>query len=161
MQGHLSSKTPLHVEQAFKIASTERERGEGAEQVLRCALGFLGFLLGWLSGSVPHNARICNFAYHVCISLPALHCLGCASSTSTRWQSYKLPVVAVVVVARCCLLFADPVVQQPPRGVKIVCKPTTFTNTRSSSGGSSGSHAHVKVPTRVASILCLCLFVAW
>lgn len=158
MQGHLSSKTPLHVEQAFKIAST----GEGGtERVLRCALGFLGFLLGCLAASVPHNARICNFAYHVCISLLSMHCLGCASSTSTRWQSYKLPVVAVVVVvARCCLLFADPVVQQPPRGVKIVCKPTTFTNTRSSSG-SSGSHAHVMVPTRVASILCLCLFVAW
>lgn len=151
MQGHLSSKTPLHVEQAFKIAST----GEGGtERVLRCALGFLGFLLGCLWASVPHNARICNFAYHVCISLPALLCLGCASSTSTRWQSYKLPVVAVVVVARRCLLFADPVVQQPPRGVKIVCKPTTFTNTRSSSGSSSGSHAHVMVPTRVAPRSC-------
>lgn len=108
MQGHLSSKTPLHVEQAFKIAST----GEGGtEEVLRCALGFLGFLLGCLAASVPHNARICNFAYHVCISLPALPSSSCTAlavphqhrrgGKATSCQSFQLLLLRVVV---CYLL---------------------------------------------------------
>lgn len=89
----------------------QRTGGERTERVLRCALGFLGFLLGCLWASVPHNARICNFAYHVCISLPALPSSSCTAlavphqhrrgGKATSCQSFQLLLLRVVV---CYLL---------------------------------------------------------